>query len=201
MKKISWSVIAMMLLCSMFSCIDSKYHWDNLNKEGVLEVPPVPLGGFKALVLDDLFEESLEIKDLPTGTYYADYTFENLFGDKSIKRFFHDYVERDIILAGKIEMYMLGWNSELAMEVDFFALDSEKKILEDIKIKGNTKVVYGVQDIDIIIPQEDVPLMRQSEHLLMRVKLDTPKNITLTDGDSLKLSNMIIKTAGYLVDL
>lgn len=201
MKKLCWGIIAMMLLCSTFSCVDSKYHWDNMNKEGVLEVPPVPLGAFKALVLDDLFEESLEIKDLPTGTYHADYTFENLFGDKSIKRFFHDYVKRDIILAGKIEMHMLGWDSELAMEVDFFALDNEKKILSDINIKGNTKVVYGVQDIDIIIPQEDVPLMRQAEHLLMRVTLDTPKNITLTEGDSLKLSNMIIKTAGYLVDL
>lgn len=201
MRKLIISIAMLSVLLTTFSCVDSKYHWDNLNKEGVVDIPPVPLGAFKPIVIGDFFKEPLVIKDLPIGKYKGDYVFENLFGDKSIKRFFHDYVERDIILAGKLEMYMLGWDSDLTLDVDFFALDENKKTLSDINIKGNMKVEFGTQQLNIIIPKEDVPLMRQAQHLQMTLTLETPRNITIVEGDYIKLSEMIIKASGYLIDL
>lgn len=201
MRKLVISIAMLSVLLVTPSCIDSKYHWDNLNKEGVVDIPPVPLGAFKPIVIGDFFEEPLVIKDLPSATYVDKYNFENLFGDKSIKRFFHDYVERDIIIAGKFEMKMLGWDSGMTMDIDFYALDANKEVLENIDIQGNMRIEYGTQNLIIKIPREDVPKMRQAEHLQMKITFYTPINITIVEGDYLQLSEMIIKTAGYLVDL
>lgn len=205
MKKLNISLIVLLVLSSMFSCIDSEYHWDNLNKKGVVDLPPVPLGAFKAITIKDLHPEQIEIPALPAGEYDLKYSFNNLFGSSSIKRFFHGYVERDILLQGKLELFMLGKDSGIEFDIDFEPLNEENQVIKEVKIEGLKSIRYGARDLTIKIPQDQIHYMNEknAKHLQMRLKFKfiTPSTIELTRADSIKLSNMMIKTAGYLVDL
>lgn len=201
MKIINASLIAILLLSSMFSCIDSDYHWDNMNKTGIIELPPVPLGAFETLVIKNLNGHEVNIPGIDSHTYEFKYAFKNLFGESSIKNFFHDYVNRDISIEGQLDMYILGENSGMDVDIDFEPLDVQEEVVQGVHIKGFKDVKYGTQHLAIVIPKDDIAKMRKAEHLQMKITLTTPTSIKLADGDSIKLSKMIIKTAGYLVDL
>lgn len=201
MKIINRSLILFLILISLFSCIESEYHWDNLNRKGVIDLPPVPLGAFETIVIKDLNGHIIDIPGIPSVTYEFKYAFRNLFGSSSIKRFFHEYVDRDISIQGELEVRILGEDSGLEIDIDFEPLNENNEIIKDVHIKGFKDVKYGTQDLFIIIPKENVAQMSKAEHLQMRITLTTPTNIELAEGDSIKLSKMIIKTAGYLVDL
>lgn len=199
LKVLLFSVI----LCTLLpSCVDSDYHWDNINTEGVLNIPPVPLGSFDKMFFEDMDMDIITIPgEIPSFEFEYRDTLKNVFGTNVVKDFFHPYMTNDLSLEGDLNVQIFGEKSNWKVNLEFHLLDNNYKILDDIVLKGIGDIKNGDQKISIVFPKEYGGKMENVEHLMIKIIFITPSTIELDTKDHIELSNMIIKTGGYFVDL
>lgn len=192
----------LLILLALQSCIDSEYNWDNINTEGVLNIPPIPLGNYEVtlnrLDFDVQYDKGIEI---PSFTFQFDDTIKDIFSSNSVKDFFHEYMTRDLSIEGELDMNVLT-ESNISIDIQFNVLDVNNKIIKQVEIEGTDKLQPGKQNLTIIFPKEDAIYMKDSEHLLLKVRVRTPNQLFAPkDTDYILLKDLIIKTGGYYVEL
>lgn len=203
MNKILYKLLVLIALIIIIpSCIEDGYHWDDLNKDGVLKIPPILLGSYEEMPFVEMDSENITVPgDFPTHIVEYRDTINNFFGRRVIKDFFHQYMERDVDVEGEIVLDLFGEDSNLSIDVDFGMLDHTGKPIEGIDLEGLKDVHNGTQKFSITFQKEKRELIRTSEHLLLIIRLTSPSEIEISEDSYIQLNNLIVKTAGYYVDL
>lgn len=186
------------------SCVDSDYHWDNINGEGILNVPPVPLGSFDKMEFMNLRLDIEDLVDDPDNFKFKAQlsdTLKNIFGENAVKDFFYKDMKRDLSIEGDFDLSMEQDVSNWKVNLAFDVLNENDKIIEQVKIQGISGIKNGKQDIKIIFPKELGDYMQNANSLKITLEFYIPTRIDISADEYMQLSNLIIKTAGYFVDL
>lgn len=203
MKALKTLLIVAIIHAGVFtSCIESEYHWDNMNTEGILNIPPVPLGSFEKISFGELaYDEGIldpEITDKLIIQYK--YVLHDILGSDVMKDFFYEGMKRDVSIEGDFNLlFDESQNPDLwKISLAFSVLDGQEEIVP-VNITGIEGITSGVKKITIALPKE--LYNTDAQHLMIAIKFKVPSQINLEEGNYLQLSNLIIKTAGYVVDL
>lgn len=188
-----------------FSCIDSEYHWDNINGEGVLNIPPVPLGSFDKMEFVDLDLDIEDLVDDPENFKFKlqlSDTLKNIFGEDAVKDFFYEDMKRDLSIEGDFDLSMDQDVSNWKVNLAFHVLDENDRSIDQVKIQGITGIKNEKgQTIKIVFPKEYGGYMQNANSLKITLEFYVPTKINISSDEYMQLSNLIIKTAGYFVDL
>ena len=199
-------IIAVLSTGIFTSCVDDDYDWDKMNTGGVLNIPPVPLGTYEKMTFDDSnldLDEILDPElDLKLEFQYS-YTLKNLFDSDVVTDFFHEYMERDLSISGDLDVAIKQDIRDWGIDLIFTALKEDNTIDRNVVIdtKDIGKITNGKQNISIVFPKSNRGKMDEARHLMVTVKFKVPRQIELTNEDYIQLSNLVIKSAGYFVDL
>lgn len=187
------------------ACTDKDYDLDDIDKNGVIPIPPVPLGSFDTIRVEGL-EELPEIPPIflpqaPQEVAYK-YVLNDLFNGSFVKNFFYEGA-KDIQLLGLIDVMILTENSGLATAIQFKVLDEDYNEIPQIKIADQNDFIYGKnQPLKIVLESQYFKYFRENNatHLELNIVLRA-NSIAITEKDYIFLKELVLKTGGLHVEL
>lgn len=192
--------VILFLSLLLFSCIDKDYDWDNLDKTGVLNIPPVMFGNIDTMYLDGLSEGII-----PGGIPIPDWsiaksdTIIGLFDGDAIKDFFFDGAG-DVGISAKadIDVDVEG----VSIDIYCFPVDYDGNIIEEVKINKQTLTTGKDIDFSITITSDDMKYMENAKDLGLTIVIRAKDaSIWIGKNDYIFIRNVIIKTGGYHIEL
>lgn len=212
MKRIFYlfSGLSCILLSPFFmqSCVDKDYDLDDVNKEAQFNLPPVPYGDFKPIILKELVPLPVipPIEGLPDiGVKIAyDYVFEDLFNKDFIDYFF--YEGNNVALNGVVDVVVLKPNSSatLSLGMTFKILDEENGEIQEIKFPNQPIFNNGkAQPFEIKIESQYMKYFeaRNAKHLKVYLVLES-SSLTNIDAENayVEFKDIVIKSDALQFD-
>ncbi|MDR1808928.1 MAG: hypothetical protein LBR34_00800 [Prevotella sp.] len=209
----------------MQSCVDNDYDIDDLNKDAVFKIPPVPFGDIikfdietlalnTELIPDDFFDNADyqgRPVNLETGTYSE--TVNDIFTEDIIKKFFYEDAEEDVLLKAKIDIHLLrdsistetGEHVVKEKNLDFLAriiinvIDKDGDVLPVIIPYSGILYSMDNQDAEIRFPNSYFGDMKNASGLKFTFGIKTYVGDIgrVLDGENyIQLKNVVLSSAG-----
>lgn len=184
----------------MQSCVDKDYDWDNMDKSGILSIPPVMFGN-----IDTIYIDGLPDGILPDGISIPDFliaksdTIRGIFDGDAVKDFFFDGAgEVEISAKADLDLEISG----LTIDLHFEVIDYEGRAIKNVKIAKQTLETSKDQTLSLKIAPEYMKYMENARDLGLTIVLSsTDGSIRIGEDDYLFIKNMIVKTGGYHFEL
>ncbi|NDV94035.1 hypothetical protein D0T84_03765 [Dysgonomonas sp. 521] len=182
------------------SCVDKDYDWDNLDKDGVISIPPVPLGN-----IDTIYIKGLPQGDnpwnipIPDGSIVKSDTIKGLFDGDAVKNFFFEGAG-NVEISSKIDLDLeiKGVTIEIYLNI----IDSDGKRNTDVVIPNQSLTTTKNQQFSIKIGSEYMSYMQNARDLLLTIAIRADNaTIWLGEDDYIYLREAIIKTGGFHYEL
>lgn len=183
----------------MQSCIDKDYDWDDMDKSGVLKIPPIPLGS-DTVYLEGLPEIIPGGISLPIGSIALTDTIKGLFEGDAIEDFFFDGAD-PIKITSDMEVKVQTTGVTLTMY--FHIINQQNERIEEIKIKEQPFSIGKNQKLEIEIASQYMKYMENARDLQFTIVIDTKNNPSFWIGpnDFIAMTNAIVQTGGYHFEL
>lgn len=182
------------------SCVNREYNWDNLDKTGVLNIPPVMFGNIDTIYLEGLSEAIIpEGIPVPDAAISKSDTIKGLFDGDVIEDFFFDGAGNiEISAKADIDVAITG----VTIDIYCFPVDYQGKYIEEVKIDKQTLTTGKDINFSIAIASEDMKYMENAKDLGLIIVLQS-KNayVWIGEDDYIFIKNVIVKTGGYHIDL
>lgn len=191
---ITFSVILMQ------SCVDKGYDWDNIDKGGVLHIPPVMFGNIDTIFIDGLPEGILpEGVPVPDFSIVKSDTIRGLFDDSTVKDFFFDGAGAVEILAkADLDLEISG----LVVDLYFEVINYDNQAITDIKIAKQTLNISKDQSLSIKIEPEYMKYMENAKDLELTIVISSKDgSVRIGEDDYLFINSAIVKTGGFHFEL
>ncbi|MDU1891609.1 MAG: hypothetical protein E6767_13055 [Dysgonomonas sp.] len=191
-------VISASILLS--SCVDKEYDWNNIDKNGIIKIPPIPLGNIDTIYLEGLprWDESWGIP-LPDGAIGLRYTIDNIFSGNAVKNFFFEGANT-VEISSKIDIDLetIGVTLEIRLNV----IDQSGNKIGQVVIPSQILTTGKDLAFSIKIETQYMPYMENAKDLELVIILQT-NNALLWIGkdDYLFLKDAIVKTGGFHYEL
>jgi len=200
-KLFKHAMLCMVATVVMFvsSCVDNDFDWDDINKNGVFEIPPVPIGDIDTIwmnVLPPVTIPPLGI-EIPQGfeTEARKEVVEGLFTKDILDKFFNEKAKKDVKLESVADINILGENSGLEVKVKVEVVDANGDVIPQVVIPTQT-LYYGTeQDFDIVFPVESFKYMKNARDLNL-IFVIKANSIRITDNDYAYIKNIVLKSGG-----
>lgn len=200
MKQLIRFIIIAISSFFFLSCVNSEYNWDNLDKTGVLNIPPVMFGNIDTIYLEGLSEAIIpEGIPVPDAAITKSDTIKGLFDGDVIEDFFFDGAGNiEISAKADIDVATTG----VTIDIYCFPVDYQGKYIEEVKIDKQTLTTGKDINFSITIASEDMKYMENAKDLGLIIVLQS-KNayIWIGEDDYIFIKNVIVKTGGYHIDL
>lgn len=198
------SCMLCLFLCQ--SCVDKDYDWDDVDTKGKIVLPPILIGSFEPIILDEALPEIPPIEGLPDlGFSFAyDHVFEDLFNDDLIDYFFYEgNVVRLIGVADVSVFDKSNKDAKIEMGISFKVLDDEGKEINEIKIPNQINLTEkDNQPIEIKIESEYMKYFEsRSARSLKAVIVIKSSSIHLKEDASVSIRNVVMKSNALQFDL
>ncbi|MDR0765649.1 MAG: hypothetical protein LBF09_01755 [Odoribacteraceae bacterium] len=200
MKQQTLHVVIAAVACLFVTraCVDKDYDLGELDKEAVINIPPVPVGSVDTAWFKSNLVE-IEIPGLP-GTLALEYLVEGLFTEEVAEKFFFEGAG-DISLEGKLNVFITGINADANITARLNIIDRQGEninaiLIDDSQVKNKT-----IQDFVLHIDSEYTPYMADADGIKITFIFEGLENITLDRDDFLVLDNLVLKTGGMHVNL
>ncbi|MFV0419442.1 MAG: hypothetical protein ACK5KT_12015 [Dysgonomonas sp.] len=191
---ITFSVILMQ------SCVDKDYDWDNIDKSGVLNIPPVMFGNIDTIYIDGLPEGILpEGIPIPDFSIAKSDTIRGIFDDSTVKDFFFDGAGTvEISAKADIELEISG----LTVDLYFDVINYENQAIKDVKIAKQTLDTSKDQSLSIKLEPQYMKYMENAKDLALTIVISSKNGSVWIGGeDYLFIKSAIVKTGGYHFEL
>lgn len=181
------------------SCIDKDYNWDDLDRTGVLRIPPVMFGN-----IDTIYLEGLPNAIFPGGIPLPDWiiaksdTIKGLFDGDAVRDFFFEGAGAvEISAKADIDLEISG----VTIEIGFYPIDYEGQTIKEVEINKQILSVNHDQEFSIIVSSEHMKYMENAKDLGLTIILRTDNaSIWIGEDDYIFIKNIIVKTGGYHID-
>ncbi len=200
MQKINLKLLGFIALSAvLYSCIDNDYDFDDLNKDGSFNIPPVPIGN-----VDTFWIETLEPGQVPPGieipgngsVEVKEQLLENLFSTDILDKFFNENAKEDVVLQSKVDVDVLNSASGIVIDVFVSIIDNDGTVNQRVKIPNPEKIYYGNdQDFNIIFPVEYFADMQEARDLKLTLVM-TADYLTFTEKDFVFIKDVVLKSGG-----
>ncbi|MBK5721260.1 hypothetical protein JGH11_10295 [Dysgonomonas sp. Marseille-P4677] len=191
---------ALLLMWALQSCVDKDYDWDKLDTEGIISIPPIPLGKIDTIFLHGLPQgEKPWGIPIPNGSIVRSDTIRGLFNESVIKKFFYDGGETVEILS-KIDMNIdiKGVTIDIYMSI----IDNNRKRIEEVVIPKQSLTTKINQELNIKIAPQYMKYMQAATDLQLTIVLRSDNaTIWIGEDDYIYLRETIIKTGGFYYEL
>lgn len=182
------------------SCVDKDYDWDNIDKNGVLNIPPVMFGN-----IDTIFIEGLPGGLLPEGVPIPDFsivksdTIRGIFDDSTVKNFFFDGAGAvEISAKADLDLEISG----LTIDLYFKVINYDNQAITDVKIAKQTLDTSKDQSLSIKIEPEYMKYMENAKDLELTIVISSKNGSAwIGEDDYLFIKSAIVKTGGYHFEL
>jgi hypothetical protein len=195
--------------------VDNDYDMDDLNKEAVFKIPPVPFGNIDKFDIETIardngtIPEDLDLDafdgtpiDLETG-YYSE-TIENLFTEDIIDKFFFEGAGDDVVLKADADIHLLRNDGE--EENLEFLLNAVMRVTDESGNELPVIIPYSGylyskdnQPVEVRFPKEYFHYMKDASGLKFTFGIKTHINNigAVLDGDNyIQLRNVLLTSAG-----
>lgn len=200
MKQLTRFIIITVFSFLLLSCIEKEYDWDNMDKTGVLNIPPVMFGNIDTIYLDGLSEAIIPGGiPIPDASIAKRDTIKGLFDGDAIKDFFFEGAG-DVGISAKadIDVAITG----VSIDIYCFPVDYEGNIIEEVKIKKQTLSTGKDIDFSITVSSDDMKYMEKAQDLGLVIVLSSEDaSVWIGEYDYIFIKNVIVKTGGYHIDL
>lgn len=200
MKSCTKSLFYIILLIIFLpSCVDNDYDIDDLNKNAVFKIPPIPLGN-----LDSLYINQLENISLPPGIsfpnikYVLGDTIKGLFSEEDISKFFPQNAEDGDYSAfvSKIDIGLKDINNSTNVIILFEVLDNLGRVIEEIDIPKQSITVRKDQDFRIEFKSEYMKYMKNAKDLKLIISITASIPTEISTDDYIFIKNISLQTSG-----
>lgn len=200
MKQLFLFIIISISSLLVLSCVNKEYDWDNLDKTGVLRIPPVMFGNIDTIYLNGLSEGIIPGGiPIPDGAIAKSDAITGLFDGDAIRDFFFEGAgDIEISAKANINVDIVG----VFIDIYCFPVDYQGNIIEEVIINKQTLTTGKDINFSITIASEDMKYMENAKDLGLTIVLRS-KNAYLWIGedDYIHIKNVIVKTGGYQIDL
>ncbi len=185
------------LLCQ--SCVDKDYDWDDLDKGGVIKIPPVPLGKIDTIFIHGLPEGDHPGIPIPDGSIVRSDTIRGLFDESVVKKFFFEGADTIEISA---DMDLMLAIEGVKIEIYINIIDKNRKRIKEIVIPKQSLVMETNQKFEIKIEPQYMKYMKDASDLQLTIVLSSDEaSIWIGEDDYIYFREAIIKTGGFYYDL
>lgn len=192
-------LITLVVIC-MQSCIDKDYNWDNIDKNGILKIPPVMFGN-----IDTIYVEGLPEGILPGGIPIPNFsivksdTIKGIFEGEAVKDFFFEGAG-DVEISAKTDIGLAI--SGITVDIYFDVVNFEGKEIKSVNIPKQTLESEKDQKLSIKIASEYMPYMENAKDLALTIVLRSDDaSIWIGEDDYIFIKNAVVKTGGYHFEL
>ena len=196
----SYILLASILLFSLQACVDKDYNWGNIDKSGVISIPPIPLGDIDTIYIKGLpqLNESWGIP-IPNRSIALSDTIRGLFDDNAIRKFFYDGNEV-VEISAKIDIQVAF--KGVSLEIYFNIIDTAKQRITNVVIPKQMLTIGTKQEFSVKITSEYMPYMKAASDLQLIIVLSSKDaSLWLSDKDYLYIWGAIVKTGGFYYEL
>ncbi|GAB6012084.1 hypothetical protein [Viscerimonas tarda] len=210
----------MALALFMPSCVEKEYDIDDLNKDALFNVPPVPFGS-----IDTFFVQGLLGVDIPDwvelppiidnpylsepDTIAKEQIIDNIFSKDIIDQFFHESATSDVILEAVADVHVLrgvnnAANENIAIDAVLEITDSRGQVINEFRIPMPDKLVSkDNQPFKIRFPHQQFGYMKDASGLrfvfIIRATAQDLLNIITKDDDKedyIFIRKIVLKSGG-----
>jgi hypothetical protein len=200
MKTTTTIFLAAVLLLTAQACVDKSYDLGELDKDAVLNIPPVPVGTVDtAWFKSNLDTVKVEIPGF-LGTFAMEYSIKNFFTEDIISKFFFDGAD-DVTLKGKLDIFITGINANALITMRVNIIDKEGEPILEIPFEDTQVANRASQDFILLIDKARVPYMATASGVKITFIFSNLGTIALTRDDFLVLNSLVLKTGGMLIEL
>lgn len=197
---IKYFILLLIALNILPSCVDKDYDWDNIDKNGIIKIPPVPFGSIDTIFLDGLprWDESWGIP-LPDGSIGVKYVIDDIFSGNAVKNFFYDGASTvEISSKVDIDLDIEG----VTLEFRFNVIDQEGNKIENVVIPSQILSTGKDQLFSIKIDPQYMRYMQNANDLELVIILRTDDAlIWIGEDDYIYLKEAIVITGGFHYEL
>ena len=209
LKNIRYAVYLTAAFLSMQSCVDNEYDIDNLDKNAMFLMPPIPIGNIDTFKIEVLESGTIpeELQGFPEFTLEGteivkEQVIEGLFTEDILDQLFNENATKDVKLDAKVDLKILDEASQVKASMLVHVLDARGRVIEAVKIPNPETLKYGEeQDFSIIFPHEYFSKMKNAQDLkltiILRAEHINLNNILLDLDDYIYIKNVVLKGAEY----
>jgi len=180
--------------------VDKDYNWDNIDKSGVLYIPPVMIGN-----IDTIYLEGLPEGIFPGGIPLPDWsitksdTIKGLFDGDAVKDFFFDGAgDVEITARADIDLEIEG----IFIDIYFNVINYNNARITQVVIPKQNLTIGKDQNLSIKIASEYMQYMEEAKDLELTINLRSEDaSIWIGEDDYIFIKNAIVKTGGFHFEL
>lgn len=189
----------LIIILAVQSCVDKEYDWNNLDTNGVIYIPPIPLGS-----LDTIHLHGLPLGELPSGIPIPDfsivkgYEISGLFEGNAVKNFFFEGANA-VEISFKIDVDLEIKGIVIDVYLDVMNQDDQKNT--QVIIPKQRLVIGKKQQLTVRIGPEYMKYMENAKDLRYTFAIiGKDATIWIGENDYIYMGEAIIKTGGFHYD-
>lgn len=204
----------LLFVAGAVACVDNDYDWDDVNKDGIFNIPPVPFGNLDSIWLAAMPGNRPPIPPIENIDFRVtkSKTEEGLFDEELAKKFFFEGAEA-VSLEGNIEISVPKLSDEMTLTIESKILDHNGDVLSDVEIQNQFFELKedkseNLFEFKLTIPKEGIPYMNTARDIQFSFIFDLRGNITegdLAELDSnsnfIYINQLVFKSGGVHISL
>lgn len=196
-KSLSFIVL---FVCLVQSCVDKDYDWDDIDKNGVISIPPVMYGNIDTISLkllpDGILPDGIPIPDF---TLVKSDTIRSLFDGEAVQKFFFDGAG-DVEIAATVDAQMQI--TGLTIDLYFNVIDKNGQKIPSVVIPKQQLKIAKNQTLSIKLASQYMKYMENAKDLELTIVISSAHGtVTLDDEDYIYLRETIVRTGGFHFEL
>lgn len=211
MKSISFylkpkAVLYLAVLCLTLplaqSCVDKSYDWDDMDKSGVLNIPPIMLGD-----IDIIYLNGLSTGIFPGGLPVSGFkialsdTISGIFDGDAIKDFFFEGANT-VKFEAKADVVVKDAPANAKILLYFNVIDYNDSRISSVVIPKQELRKGEGQELVIEIASQYMEYMKNAKSLELTIVITSDAGVIQIDSqDYIFLNSVIVKTGGYHFEL
>lgn len=183
------------------SCVDKAYDWDDMDKSGVFNIPPIMMGD-----IDIIYLHELQTGILPDGFPATGFeivltdTINGMFEGDAIEDFFFDGAG-EVKFEAKVDIAIAKLANTRIM-LYFNVIDYNDNKINGVVIPGQELSNGNNQALAIKIASQYMKYMEDAKSLEITIVVAADNGtVQISEGDYIFLKSVIVKTGGYRFEL
>lgn len=196
-----YSYLLYISLLTLFcqSCVNKGYDWDELDKGGVIKIPPVPLGKIDTIFIHGLPEGDHSGIPIPDESIVRSDTIRGLFDESVVKKFFFEGADT-VEISADMDLYLAIKGIKLDIYISIIGKD--RKPIKEIVIPKQSLTLETNQKFEVKIEPQYMKYMKDASDLQLTIVLSSDEaSIWIGEDDYIYFREAIIKTGGFYYDL